>query len=143
MVVDTGAVSHSMDESALKTLEKAEDSKIKKHGPQVVLAENADFLPIVCSVYGTSAFHSQRTINTCTERMVGRGSAESSGDFARVLCLNRARFQAAVWRATALCLVGRRGKDAQAAAKEAEKRATDIEVTVPWICVATDSACSN
>jgi hypothetical protein len=70
-VVDTGAVSHSMDDSASKTMERAEDGKTKKHGQRVALAENADFVPIVCSVYGTAAFHSQQTIKTCTEKMVG------------------------------------------------------------------------
>ena len=82
-------------------------------------------------------------LKTCTERMVGRKSAGSSRDYSRVLCLNRARFQAAAWRATALCLVGRRGKSAEKAVKDAEKRATDIDVTVPWICVATDAGCST
>ena len=138
---DTGAVSHSMDETPAKTLEKGEDEKTSKHGERVALAENSDFLPIVCSVYGTMGFHCRQLIKTCTERMVEQRSGESSGDLSRVLCLNRARFQAAVWKATALCLVGRRGKSAEKAVKDAEKRALAVEVTVPWICVATDSGC--
>ena len=57
VVPDTGAISHAMDESAVQTLEKAEDKKLEKHGQRVALAENADFVPIACSVYGTTGFH--------------------------------------------------------------------------------------
>ena len=101
VVPDTGAISHAMDESAAQTLEKAEDKKLEKHGQRVALAENADFVPIACSVYGTTGFHCQQLIKTCTEKMVERKSAESSGEFSEVMCLNRARFQAAVWKEVA------------------------------------------
>jgi hypothetical protein len=143
-VVDTGAWSH-LDEAPEKTLEKAERGKKEKHARRVRVAHNADFLPIVCSVYGTTAFHCQRTIKSCTELMMGKGATEDVNDLGRVLHLNRARFQAAVWRATALCVVGRRGgrrmTEAEAKMEKEEREGKELSAAVqmPWLCVAEDA----
>ena len=79
--------------------------------------------------------------------MMGKGSRDWEGkkDLSQVLHLNRARFQAAVWRATALCVVGRRGKrrktQAQQQMEEQEQKAAKLSAAVemPWLCVAGDS----
>jgi hypothetical protein len=105
LCIDTAAPSYML-QAPEKTLENGEMAKVSKHALRVSLAENADFTPIVCSVHGLLAHQSQQFVIKCTERMVGGKSADSS-DFSQVLHWNRARFQAAVWRATSLCLVGR------------------------------------
>lgn len=142
-IVYTGAVSHLMKDPA-KTLEGEEEKKYKKHANRVAVAENADFMPIVASVHGTLAAHSQRFVTKCTEAAVGKKSAEAEGDFPTVLHLNRARFQAAVWRATAVCVVGRRGKAAEKAtkAREAERKLQGEAAPLPWVCVAEDAQCT-
>jgi hypothetical protein len=134
-VVDTGAVSHLMEKSE-ETLEKAEKEKRRKHAPRL-LATNRDFIPIVASVHGTTAFDCQHTIKTCTKLMMGSKS-EDKAEFAHLLHLNRARFQAAVWRATALCLVGRRGKTQEAACEHHEKEKHKTP-SLPWACVTSDA----
>lgn len=135
-VVDTGAVSHLTSKPS-ETLANAAAEKRAKHAPRL-LATNRDFLPIICSVYGSTAFDCQQTIKTCTALTNGYKSDES--DLSHLLHLNRAKFQAAVWRATALCLVGRRGKAQEKAIEthEANELKTADSV-LPWLCVAADA----
>ena len=149
MVADTGAPSHR-NQSAEKTLQAAQDDKQKKHHTRVTVCHNADFLPIVCSVYGSMAFHCQQTIKRITDHMVEKSAAKGSGDRSRVLHMVRARFQAAVWRATAMCVVGRKGKawrKRQMDDEEGEDDRDELDVAaeggagdeIPWILVAEDA----
>ena len=140
-VTDTGAPSNLMTDPEL-TLRRAEDGKRKKHGWRLT-AHNADFLPIVCSVYGTMAFNCQQTIKACTEKMMA-GESRECEDVAQVLHLNRARVQAAVWKATALGLVGRRGREQETAVRQHgqmvdETAEWDCGLSIPWLCVASDA----
>jgi hypothetical protein len=139
-VVWTGADTN-VTKDPRKVLETAEKKKIKKHFERVTIAENADFIPLVCSVYGSTAFHCQQFLRTCTERIVGKSAAKDSADVARLLHLHRAQFQAAVWRAVALCEVGRSSRKAQGALKkkEIEEKELGKEAVLPWLCVAVDA----
>ena len=120
-------------------LSQAEDAKVKKHARRVAVAENADFLPFICSKQGTLAFQSQQFLKTCTEKILG----ESTGDAeaARALHLNRARMQAAIWRATSLCIVGRKGDKAAKAAKARAKEEKEAQRAreLPLWCVSADA----
>jgi hypothetical protein len=136
-VVDTGAWTH-IPKQAGKTLEMEEKKKTKKHATRVAVAHCADFVPVVCSVYGTTAYNCQRLVKTCTERMMGKTAP--AVDVSRVLHLQRAKLQAAIWRATALCIVGRRGPKAETATEESSKeKELRAEVQMPWLCVAVDA----
>jgi hypothetical protein len=136
-VVDTGAWSHTPKEAG-KTLEKEEKKKIKKHATRVAVAHSADFVPVVCSVYGSTAYNCQLLVKLCTERMMG--ITASPIDKSRVLHLQRAKLQAAIWRATALCIVGRRGPKAATASEEsAKEKELRADIQMPWLCVAVDA----
>lgn len=139
---DVGANSY-LGELTGHTLEAKENEKVRKHDPRVTLAHNADFAPVVCSVLGTMAPRCQHIITLCTERIAGGGAAESR-DFSHILHLTRARFQATVWKATSLCLVGRGpGKDVrdnERAAARLDRMAE--ESFLPWRCVAEDTRTS-
>jgi hypothetical protein len=155
MVMDTGAPSHQ-DKPPMKALIEGEDEKFEKHGRRVAIANGADFVPIVCSVYGTLAPKCQRTIKTITERMTDKSKLKDKKDLARMLHHNRARFQAAIWRANAMCVVGRRRQpkkkeDGEGTEwrmvspvemlEEFEEKMGRLEggMETPWLCVAEDA----
>jgi hypothetical protein len=149
VVSDTGAPSHR-NQPAEKTLEQAANKKKEKHHTRVMICHNADFLEIACSVYGSMAFNCQQTIKRIAERMVEKSAAKGSSDRSQVLHLMRARFQAAVWRATASCVVGRKGTAWRKGRKEDDDEEDDhdeLEVAaaggagdnVPWLLVAGDA----
>ena len=62
-----------------------------------------------------------------------------------LLHLNRARFQAAIWRSTALCVVGRKGKKAEEERVRVQRMEAQKEggKELPWVCVAGDAGCAG
>jgi hypothetical protein len=136
-VIDTGSKSY-LTETVEMTLKNGESKKVKKHGDRVGIAENADFRPIVCSVHGSMASKAKEFTYLCTERIAGKEGSKSP-DFGRLLHLQRARFQAAVWNAVSLCLWGRHGKGRHAQ-KEALRLKEQAEgVVIPWEFVVADA----
>jgi hypothetical protein len=138
-VVDTGAISYLMMEAG-QALDDAATEKRKKHAPRLMAAGH-DFVPLISSVYGTPAFDCQRTIKTCTDLMLGK-NVENKAERSHLLHLHRARFQASVWRATALCLLGRRGRKQEAACEEHDED-LDHAPSLPWSCITADAGLSN
>lgn len=140
-IVDTGAKRHEV-KSVEEVLLGEEKGKFDKHGKRVTLADGGDFVPIVCSVYGSLAVQCRQTIKIITERMLGKSREGEAGDMSRMLHLNRARFQAAIWRATALCVVGRAGKKAEEERRK-QRAAEEGGAELPWECVAADAKASG
>jgi len=139
---DTGAPSHR-DKDLENVLSDAERDKNKKHYKRVSLKHNADFVPIVCSVYGTMANQCRQTITTITNMQLRKSAEKRGSDLSQVLHLNRARFQACVWKAVAMNLVGRKGLKTGRRGDDENEESADIRYLagndVPWLIVAEDA----
>ena len=138
---DTGAETH-LRNAADRTLEKEAQKKISKHARNVELHHHGDFLPLVVSVYGTTGIHCQRFVHQCTEQLTGTSlAARMGGDFSAMLHLQRAKLQAAIWRAVAKNIVG----DSTSQGQKAVKIVRDEEIKamqaaqLPWMCVVSDA----
>ena len=98
--LDTGAPSHLAKATALKALEDYQDKKIAENEDRVT--PYGAFTPLVCSVYGTLAPSA-----SITAHRVARRVDPDRDEHDAVLDLHSAMMQAAVIKATSLCLRAR------------------------------------
>ena len=98
-VIDSAAASYLM-KSAIKALEDYEDKKRKEYSDRV--APLGSFTPLVCSIYGTLA-----PAAATVAQKVARGVDPDRDERDATLDLHAAMMQAAVVKATNLCLRAR------------------------------------
>ena len=98
-VIDTGARCYRF-ETSVEVLEAHETAKKNEYGDRVALM--GDFVPLVCSIYGTLAPEAH-LLATRAARQVDPDWEEKGA----VLELHRVMIQVGIIKATSLCLRGR------------------------------------
>jgi len=98
VVVDTGADSYK-GRATMKILGEHERRKRREYGDRV--SPYGTFVPLVCSVYGTLGVAAAQTSHRAARRVEGREERDAALDLHRVV------LQAAIIKATSLCLRAR------------------------------------